>query len=111
MHTEDVLVHCRFEELSKTLSQQYNVAAELRRNLEAEAALHTNNVSCALPIQSAAEKSDCFVLHCKCCFWLHIFCVHPADCVFASLMQAHALSAWKSLHSQQVGSSLASEEY
>lgn len=35
----------RLGELSKSLSQQYSVASELRRNLEAEAALHTSNVS------------------------------------------------------------------
>ena len=41
-----IAVFCRVEELSKKLSQQYDVAAELKRNLEAEAALHTQNVSC-----------------------------------------------------------------
>ncbi len=35
----------RLGELSKSVSQQYSVASELRRNLEAEAALHTSNVS------------------------------------------------------------------
>ena len=34
----------RVLELSNTLNAQYNIAAELRRNLEAEAALHTSNV-------------------------------------------------------------------
>lgn len=43
-----VTVPCRVEELSKTLSQQYDVAAELKRNLEAETTLHTHNVSCNL---------------------------------------------------------------
>ena len=38
-------VHCRIKELASTLNSQYNAAAELRRNLEAEAALHTNKVS------------------------------------------------------------------
>ena len=40
---------CRIEELSKMLNQQYDVAAELKRNLEAEAALHTRNVSFTTP--------------------------------------------------------------
>lgn len=40
--------HCRVTELSKDLTQQLSVAAELRRNLAAEAALHTRNVSFVL---------------------------------------------------------------
>ena len=43
-----IVVLCRVKELSKKLSQQSDVAAELKRNLEAEAALHTQNVSCNL---------------------------------------------------------------
>ena len=40
-----VVLPCRNAELSKDLGQQYDVAAELRRSLEAEAALHKSNVS------------------------------------------------------------------
>lgn len=43
-----IAVLCRVEELSKKLSHHYDVAAELRRNLDAEAALHTHKVSCNL---------------------------------------------------------------
>lgn len=45
-HAVSVAAPCRVEELSTMLSQQHDVAAELRRNLEAEAALHTQKVSC-----------------------------------------------------------------
>ncbi len=56
----------RLGELSKSLSQQYSVASELRRNLEAEAALHTSNVSSGiLPINHLTG----------CCLWvLSTFC-------------------------------------
>ncbi len=52
----------RLGELSKSLNQQYSVASELRRNLEAEAALHTSNVSSGiLPINHLTG----------CCLWVY----------------------------------------
>lgn len=55
-----IAVLCRVEELSRKLSQQYDVAAELKRNLEAEAALHTHKVSCNLQ----ANRAICCKLGC-----------------------------------------------
>ena len=75
-------MHCRIKELAGTLNSQYNAAAELRRNLEAEAALHTNKVSSlqASPFASA---------HAHCCKASALDLLHPVIgmCLLDALLE------------------------